>query len=456
MATLSEYDDTRSLALRALNLILLSASSHRNLPLGFLRAAPSVLKPALKHLDDPTTISLVAHVIAHSPASLQRDLESALDVSAFGRLLLDALKQPTATEGLLHHTLTCLSSSTFKMWEKRDGIPGLLGFYVALLRSTNLRLRVTALRMVTTQFQFWDMHPTEPEQNRGTVAVVSGSPKCKRGCISSANIARNVKFEDLPPKLLQIADRYGKNKTHLVALQRARAAYAGIFLQYSVENDLLDIARALSRLIYQYRFALPERLAPATGAITTCRDCATQAPWQNLICKCVKALRDQPALSAEDSVAADILDWKIYSEWHAASCLSEFCKEALERNPTCPLLYYLPNRAAPGEMYTEDFLRRAKKGLMCPNIPDWLRFELLWQAASAGLQCGVKKAGDREGMADAHLFLSTARADAKRLIDEMPPDAPRRCSALVLYVWTHLALEGPSCDFEDPSIQVSL
>lgn len=355
----------------------ISLTAGKEVPASFLRGAPTVLKLALKHLDDPITLTIMTGIFAHGACSA-RDLGPSFDVVVLVRALLDALKGPHVSRYMFDHAIACFTVHSYKAVEKCEHMDSFVTLMATLLRSKDLGLRCRALYGV----QHLKLQSLGPSVNETAVE----SEDSKKYCTRTVLLVSDVKGGDLPEALKKAADKYGHDRLFMTQLQRGRVAYAALFVRYNVETDLLPLARELACLVYDYQFALPDVLCSCCGDLTKCEPCLSQRPWVEIAQRCFKALRKQDAPSKQDLLYANMLEWKTLCHTNAET-LYRFCKTALEENPQCPLFYHLP--APTRNIGAEIPLRLAKKGLKCPNVPEWLRIELTTTAVLAAWQTAI-------------------------------------------------------------------
>ncbi|EKM61308.1 uncharacterized protein PHACADRAFT_180442 [Phanerochaete carnosa HHB-10118-sp] len=441
LVTLVEDDDARHVALRALNSIVFI--SGKQVPSNFLGGAPAVLKHALKHLEDPTTLAITTGIFAHG-ASAARALGASFDVVVLVRALLSALKGPHATRFMFEHAMMCFAATPYDTVKKCEHMYPFVTLMAALMHSKDFERRCQVVCNLTK------MHLRDRDAS-GNEILNSPPEDTKRNCISTVLIANNLKIEDLPETLRKAADKHGRDKLFMTQLQRGRAAYAALFVRYNLETDPLLLGHELASLIYDYRFALPDILCPDCGHIPSCKPCISQSPWVELAQRCYKSLREQDSPSKQDLLYADMLEWKTLC-YKGEKTLYEFCNSARERHPQCPLFYYLPR--AEGPIIAPDLrLRLAKKGLKCSDIPEWLRIELTGVAVGAAWTQVMGATTNSPVAVTVYPWLVCARSDAKWILDNGPPDGLMKCFHLFVYILSHVVIEGGATSFKAPSIQ---
>ncbi|GJE85794.1 hypothetical protein PsYK624_018730 [Phanerochaete sordida] len=444
LATLVQDNDTRQIALRALNSI--SFTSGKQVPAGFRRAAPIVLKEALKYLDDPTTLATLTGIFAHGAFYSARFSDPTFDVVQLVRALLDALKGPHATPYIFDHAMMIFTAASYQTWKHCGQIASFITLQAALLHSKDLARRCQAVHILE---RVWLPGRSDAEDGKELVMKDSG-----RNCISTTSIVNDLRIEDLPDALRTAADKHGRDTLLMKQLQQGQAAYTSVFMRYDIETELLAVGRELARLVYDFQYALPDVLCACCGEIAHCNNCHEGLPWVKLVERCMQALRTQDSPSNQDLLYADMLEWKSLSHLDA-DAQYEFCKSALKRHPHCPLFYYLPS---PGKnkIDAEDQLRLAKKGLKFTDAPLWLRIALAGLAVDAAWSSAMKPLASAANAVHpqvAYPYLVCVRSDAKWILDEGPPDGLTRSQYLSRYIWAHILLEGPGTSFKAPSIR---
>lgn len=447
LMSLVDEDDTRHIALRALNSICFTAGKH--VPASFSRGAPAILKHALKHLDDPTTLTIITGIFAHG-ASAARSLGRSFDIVALVRALLDALKGPHATSYMFSHAMVCFTASAYNTVNACEHMYPFVTLMAALLRSEDIVLRCQAVY----NLRIMKLKDRDSSGNE----IPDPSPTAMQTCCpNTSSLATSLKLDELPEALQKAAEKYGRERLFMAQMQRGNAAYTALFLQYRLDTDVLTIARELARLTYDYQYALPTALCPCCGDLAACEHCIPRRPWAEAARRGIEALRENSS-SKQDALYADILQWKLICHDDETK-LHDFCKSALERHPQCPLFYYLPTPFNKRKLTPETRLCFAKKGLKCPDIPEWLRVALTGVAVQAMWSLAMNQV---EQTSHGHSnieptvvypFIACARSDAKWILENGPPDQFNRYTHLITYILSHILIEGSGTNFKAPSIR---
>ncbi|GJE85795.1 hypothetical protein PsYK624_018740 [Phanerochaete sordida] len=436
LVTLVEDDDTRHVALRALNSIALTTG--KQIPPSFRRGAPRVLEHALKHLDEPDTLTILTGMFAHATETLRASSRGSgpfFDVAKLVRALLAELKKPQENAYLFDHAMVCFTATNaYDTMHACDHIASYVTLMIALLRCKDFHRRCQVL------YSLDEIDLIARDLSQSFTTIVAQEPK---RMTDIATIALDLKVEDLPESLQKAADKHGRDKLFMTQLQRGQAAYAALFVQYDPEVDLLAMARAFARVLYEYEYPVPgSKICNHTARVTFDRKGGARH-WIKLAERCFKALRAQDAPSHADLLHADILELMVLQgKGKSDEEVYDFTQAARTRHPQCPLFYHVHYAE------TDAAIRLAKKGLKCPDIPAWIRLKLTILAASAADRKIPYLSPD-----DVYPWLVSARADAKWIMDEGPPDDFQRCWALETYILMHLTIEGPSASFKAPSVQ---
>lgn len=412
------------------------------------------MKLATKHLDNPATLSIVTSIFSHARGNFNWH-DSSIDITGLVAKLLEALKGPRANPNLFYHAMSCFLACTYQAPEKCERMPSFVSLLAALLHSKDPGLRNGALfcleNMNLYKFENEDKAPDDKEPGDARVEKLRGTrTTC---CGSTSSIGGGKSYKDLKDAGARRAvERYGEDRLLLTQLRRAHAAYTAILVRHNAEPDLPNTGRDIACLIYDYKFALPEPMCPCCGAIASCADCCSRRSWPDFVQKCLRALREQDSPTRQDLLYADILEWRLNCN-KTTKELYDFCQSALKRNPQCPLFYCITPAKNREGVTMEDCLKMAKKGLKCPDIPQWLRLELTTAAVYTAR--GIALRMTSEDPPNAYAWLASARSDAKRIMEEGPPDDLKRCHSLSTYMLSHIAIEGIATSFRAPTMRVS-
>ncbi|KIP12051.1 hypothetical protein PHLGIDRAFT_399967 [Phlebiopsis gigantea 11061_1 CR5-6] len=444
LVTLADFEDTRAVALRALGTISLfkgkDQSSH------FRKCAPSILRIALKHLDHRHTLHAVTGFFAHSSLSI-KDMGTSFDLTAFGRALLDSFRVSTPTYWLFDHAMLCFNAPLYDMAQKCRHIPSFITLHTACLHSADYMRRVRSLgcllQMDLEESEDLSESPSEPQKL-----------PC---CFTTSSLAENVKIEDLPPKLLQIMNKYGREATHISSIQTARVKYASLIQESKSSNaDLCEIGRGLAHLIQNYQYSLPDVYCCHCGQVRVkdCTECFYTLEWPKLVENCIEELRKQSSPSDEDTLAADILQWKhdLYVEF-SFDDWERFLETMTSKHPKHVLFRY---RDAHRQSFPKGTLHELTTSALMEysDIPQWLDYGLRAVLVEAGFDTaiGLSHKGDKR----CYPLMLSSRTNAKFLLDNGPPDDPRRAYYAAIYILSHLVLEGSAVNFKKPTIKRAL
>ena len=425
------------MALRALETVSFSkakdASSH------FRKCAPSILRIALNHLDHYHTLNATTGFFAHSSMSI-KDVDSSFDITALCRALLDSFRISTPTYWLFDHAMICFEAKIYDMARKYKHISSFTTLHTAFLHSEDFMRRIRSLSSLLEM----DLRKDPPEEQQRTQ-----KPDC---CLTATSLLVDTRIEDLPPKLLQLMDKYGRESTHMSSILRARTEYASLAEESTSSNaDLCKIGRSLAQLIQDYQYALPDVYCLHCGQVRNCRECFPKLEWPKLVERCIEELRRQSPLSDGDTLATDILQWKLCSYTEDITEWEKRVKDMTAKHPERAIFRY---RDAHRQGFPMKLLHtETTSALECPNVPRWLEHGLRAMLVEAGFELALTlgRTGDKE----CYPLMLCSRTNAKILLDEGSPDDPRRAYYAAVYILSHLVLEGSGANFKKPTIKVS-
>ena len=424
------------MALRALETVALA--NGKDVSPRFRKCAPSILKIALNHLDHQHTLHAATSFFAHSSQSVQ-DLDTFCDITALGRALLDSFHVSRPTLSLFDHAMICFSAKIYNMAIKCRIIPSFITIHLAFLRSEDYMRRVMSLCCLLDT----DLPITKVSPNQKT-------PCCFTTTCTSLVEHANIESY-LPLNLLQIVDKYGMESTHISNIRRSRAEYASILQESMSPNaDLCKIGRDLAHLIQSCQYALPDCYCCHCGGMKECPKCFPKLEWPDLLKSCTEELCGQTSPSDDDTLAADILQWKLGSYVRLGTKWERISEAMTVKHPEHAIFRYLDARRETFPPETLHILTTT--AMKCPNIPRWLDYEFRSLLVEAGFEAAV--ALGRSGDEESHHYMLSARTNAKFLLDEGPPDDPRRAHHAAVYILSHLMLEGPTVNFKKPTIKV--
>jgi hypothetical protein len=166
--------------------------------------------------------------------------------------------------------------------------------------------------------------------------------------------------------------------------------------------------------------------------------------WQDCLPHCAKAIRAKG--KPEEADMADILDLKYLIITGKQRQAADMAHESLKRSEHAYFYYAI---AMVGD--SSEGLRAAKKGLKCKKTSPFVYYQLLQRAVDYACDRGLNamqfthEPGDQtweEGVA----FLMSAYNDAKKYLDEAPPDTRHMKTVAYWAVLLTLTVEGPKLD----------
>ncbi|KAI0785061.1 hypothetical protein C8Q75DRAFT_735795 [Abortiporus biennis] len=422
--SLTEVEETRVLALRAIN--ALTFHSGKRFCHELARYFPALIKLMGLHSDDSQVLTLIIAIFAHS-RSLVVKTSVHLNVQPLLSSTLDAVKTPRMTNWMFDHAVAIFEYLAEDHKDHcRDNIP-LTTFCIALLRSKDLRRRIQGLEML---FEI----------------CTDGLPR-KKQHISAFTLASAVKKE-LPSDLELIVDQHGRDNCQMFMIKRASDHYVALHADHSLNPDLVKFGRGIASEMLSSPYAVPTSL---------CKDCAIQCHCGEdnglnvILQESANALRKTGTLGDIDY--ADMLQYKSLALKRCHKDTVSFLKNAISRNPEFPFFYFA--LAAEGDEV--ETLKAAKKGLKCPNIPDWMRTALYRYACTASFYRGIRGCPDSscscEDRDECIALIMSAHEDSTEVVKTVAPDALQVQRDLSLHIIITMMMRGPQVDLESPEIK---
>ncbi|EIM90756.1 uncharacterized protein STEHIDRAFT_127846 [Stereum hirsutum FP-91666 SS1] len=415
----------------------------------------SILQLLEDRPEDLRTAELAVCVISHcvpvivsneEPPDTKLLSPSAVDIPRITRVFLKILRQhPDASQSLVGHVLTFLAGASRHCAEALWDDPDAINFFVAALRSADVRMRasgVGGILRVHGRYIMTDEETGDPY--RMIEALKEGWPSHLRSRMSatdklettSTTIA-NWKFQDAMKQAVKDRD--------LCSL--------GLKIAEIIPLSESSIVRGVWRVKDRH-----------TGQLKADSLGLPFMKWEDSLIFCAKAMREKiPSLPVEQRQVmedkADMIELKYFlinsmiPEHHALA------RKGVARSPQIGFFHYaltLGTNAADG-------LRWAKKGLKCPNLTAYLKFGMLFRAAQHAADFAIEKLerACETGLTldEGFAFAMSSYEDSTTYLKEAPPDSKRMKELLYLHLLMMFLVKGDelgAAELEDVKARLKL
>ncbi|KZT70478.1 hypothetical protein DAEQUDRAFT_667559 [Daedalea quercina L-15889] len=408
------------------------------------RQTPVLLRLLEEFPDDEKVAELVIVVMSHAiGAVVGRDdkpdtkLLEAIDIRAVLKFTTDNLRKPDASVFLINHGLGLLTSSTLHCYKECKALPPLMTFLVACLRSNEITTRCSALA--------------------GLIRLNFAESEPDHGFWDPRKMMEAVQRR-FPDDLTDVMMDYGFERCDLTLTLRSSADFQEAMQACLGDRDMYKLGKKIAELITRTEFSVANGVYQAvnerTGRMEVFDVGLPFTQWTDALPHCAQAVRARG--NKEDLDDADILEMKSFIIRQRIPDAIKIANKALERNPQLAYAYYATGLGA----NSENGLRAVKKGLKAKQITPFVRNYMLWRAVEHAGNLGVNRlqeatAGDRnynEGLA----FLMSSCEDAKRFMEEAPPDSRNMGTVLNWYIICSIATRGPELSPGLRELDVSL
>lgn len=396
--------DCRVLALQTLCTI--THHSGREIRLEIAKRTPTLVRILEEFPHESLCAEQVIIVVGHSASAAlsidyppNRQLLQAIDIPRLLPLLLFQLKQPNVSSSLVDHALMFFVTATFRSHKDFFAVPSSINFLVACTRSPDIQTRSLSLSSLLRLHSFearGENMPMDPKHM--PQSFKRGVPKDLRDAITQA-------FG--PPC------ESGTFRT-----EQATNDYSNAIAEYSQDLDLHKLALEIGRIIQQSEHFMSgdccrtESKSPSLALPFKC--------WVEALPLCAKELRNKGTPDMTD--LADIIHLKYLMLRGRHHEVFPMADRAIQRSPKVAYFYYVLSTSD----YPDVALNSAKKGLMCPNVTNYIKHALLSRAVEIASFLGIKRletvrAGSREWDEGVALLMLTLE-DSDQFMKSAYPD----------------------------------
>ncbi|KAK7683476.1 hypothetical protein QCA50_013310 [Cerrena zonata] len=381
-------------------------------------------------------ISIIAHTtgVVINNETIPIRFKKLIDMPTLLKLICNAMCRPDTRYLSPSHALSFFMSASFHYAREMKTFPPVMNLLVACLRSKDLSLRcnvfVTLLRINMVDAEE-DNRNLDPQKLMASI---------ERG---------------FPDHLAEFAFNYGMKNTEVYSTLYCMRDFQQAMMECARDHNLLKLGRTIADLILQTEYSVADggfqAMNERTGKMEIMDLGLPFKMWSDSLPHCGKALRQNGELDKADIV--EIKHWIMKQKIGQAI---EIAKTGIKRNPNVAYFYYAIGLGAD----SREALRAVKKGLKAKQTSPFVSTYLLWRGVDSAGQLGVTTlantpAGDQrwsEGVA----FLMSAYDDAKKFINEAPPDAKRMQTMLNWYIILHIAIHGPELSVELREIEPTM
>ncbi|CAL1708906.1 unnamed protein product [Somion occarium] len=392
------------------------------------KETPTLLRLMQEFPDDAKVNELVVSTISHATGSLINTdisiparVKKAIDMPTLLKLIVDAMRKPTAEYYLINHGMNFFMSASMHYAREMKAIPPLMNLLVAALRSNDLSIRsdavITLLRINIPDSEE-DTRFSDPHKFMASISRPS------------------------PSHLNAACMQYGATKVETYLRTQTMRDYQKAMMECAQNHDLVKLGRTLADLITRTEYSVAEggyqAVNERTGRMELMDVGLPFKMWSDALPHCAKALRAKGELDK-----ADILDIKYWILKQNIPKATAHAEKSLERNPNVAYFYYAIGLSAD----STQALRAVKKGLKAKQTTPFVRYYLLWRAVEHAGNMAITMLANspvgepqwQEGVA----FLVSAYEDAKMFFAEAPPDAKHMLCILNWYIILDIAIHGP-------------
>jgi hypothetical protein len=423
LVPLLSIDSTRFLALQALTLITQHGGATIRSSLAL--HAPSLAKLADTYPDDPLLCDLVVSILAHSIGAAVEGTENnptyprvLKQLQPNMALILDTavrcITQPLSNRSCITHGAEIIATSTPFFSYSYQKVPEATKLLVAGLRSKEWDTRALCLGGLMR------LHKSVSEEDTRQ--------------LDPNRLIQVVQSQSTPDHLIDLMMEYGHTKCDMYATLNATSTFTEAIMAYPQDRDLHKLGSKLARLILSTEFSIADGYYEALNERTGRRERLSKQElglpfdrYGDALPVCARALRERGGPGDKD--AADVLDIKFKIMRSKVGEAADQARRAIERNPSFAYYHYAVSLVA----NHADGLRASKKGMKCRDITPFIRFQLMQRAVEHAAELGLEalqKAAHEEGGEDGEAskwqvgvaFLQSALEDAKKFLEEAPPD----------------------------------
>lgn len=428
---LLQVDETRHVALRCLSTITHHGGA--TIRAQIAAHASTFTKLIRDFPDDETIIELSITVLSHSVVAVVEgdarpqfpDVLKSLDMVDIIKTTLENIKRPVwDPRALLEHSINLITMSSLNAPYAFKAYPAAISFMTAGIRSKDWVTRSACLGGLIRLYR------TESEPDQSTFDAMGFVNACQR---------------QIPAHINAVLMAYGPMRCEIYVTTSCINEFQKAMFEVAGTHDLYKLGLKQANLILKSEWSVLngtlQRQNPQTGEFVQHSDAGLPFTWwRDSLVHAAKAIRDKGKPNELDY--ADILEMKATIQQNRTDDAIVLAEEALKRNPEQAYFYYVVSLSGDGIQG----LRGAKKGLKCKVITPFVKFQMLQRAVDHAGDMGIKilqdmpEAGDKkweEGTA----FLMSALEDAKRFMEEAPPDNRHMKNVLYWYILLSLLIK---------------
>jgi hypothetical protein len=321
---------------------------------------------------------------------------------------MHCMTQPFSTRSTIDHGTELLASSTLHATLAHRAVPSTASFLVAGLRSPDWCIRCLALGGL------FRLHKLGSEEDLRSI-----DPQRLMSVVMS-----------IPGELQDVMMDYGLGNCDIYKTLQCTRDFQKAIMTVPQDRNMYSFGMKLYALILTTEFSISDGYYETINERTGRREVLDVGlpfkRYTDALPLCAKAIREKnsPPKQAELD-AANVLELKHKIMTRQLASASSQAQAALTQNPNFAYYYYAISLSADHV----GGLRASKKGLKCKDVDKspFVKFQLMQRAVEHAGELGLEtlqnmpEAGERkweEGIA----FLMSALEDAKKFIEEAPPD----------------------------------
>jgi hypothetical protein len=274
--------------------------------------------------------------------------------------------------------------------------------------------------------------------------------KVERKGFNPTSIISRVQ-DGFPPHLRKVMDNYGYDKCANTSFAVVSQEFQRVMTETQYDGNYYRLGHQLGDLILRCHDAISDGMSMkgnvGPNGIPVFR--FSEAILQSA--KVLRAKGDTKDLEVADML--EIRNWDMLGHGPQATKIAAISSILYPKNP------YFHSMLTGSPDFTVA-LRAAKKGLKCPDLTPYLRYQSLFKAAECAMELasttlhscifrGPERCG--EGIA----MWTSALEDAKTFLDEAPPDHRFRPRILAIYIVVLICTKGPEMSKDLSELKVS-
>ncbi|KAF5340216.1 hypothetical protein D9611_007973 [Ephemerocybe angulata] len=412
---LLEIESTRYMALRALTTVTQHGGVGVRTDIAL--HSDALCKVAEEHPDDPQVGDLVVSILAHCVGAAVEGNEGSpthpkvlnqLNMSRILNTIVQCMNQSSSNRSCIEHGAELIASATLHAPRAYKNAPEATKVLIAGLRSHDWNLRSLCLGGLMRLHKLGSEDDTRQLDPQRLVSVIN----------------------TMPGELQDVMMNYGLGNCDIYATLSAAKDFTRAIMAYPQDLNLHSLGLKLAKIIVTTEFSIADGYYETINERTGRREqlnfpgMAFQR-YTDALPVCAKAIRTRGIPGEQDD--ANVLDIKFKIMRQRVGEAAEQARKALEKNPNFAYYHYAVSLVA---NHTNG-LRAAKKGMKCKTITPFIKFQLMQRAVEHSAELGLTtlqevrsngEDGDNK-WAVGVAFLTSALEDARRYIQEAPPDS---------------------------------